>query len=172
MQIDNRPKAQANNTKRLQKLKDKGLCKPNEDIFDRDCNIWMGLEIFKEKHAFAKNSHPNKEELKRVCPPGQTFSSETFGYVNKDLYKMYSEYTGINAALRGYNGWGCNVDKVFRPRCSTDCAGEPKCVNRCIEHTVFYVDIVNKRAQDIQNKKHPAPSLFEFDLQRSEEEIP
>ena len=168
MQINNQqPESITRNERILTKLINNGLCNPNEDIYDRNCNIYMGLEILKENYQKYKNGHPNPQQLQRTCQPGQKFYNSKLGR-DVDLYQLYSSYKDFDAVLRAYNGWGCNVEflkTVVPGGCNEACNAKKdfsRCVQLCIEYTVFYVDHVKDRAERIGKdpRLDPLPDLL------------
>ncbi|MAG11155.1 hypothetical protein CMI44_02490, partial [Candidatus Pacearchaeota archaeon] len=69
--------------------KNKGECE-NELLSDPELNIGLGAKILKINY----NSHSGGKQFSKAC--------------TDEFKKKY--YSGWKAALRGYNGWGCNPD--------------------------------------------------------------
>ena len=124
------------------------VCAPDQNIYNRACNIKVGLEILKE--AYRNYGNGIKEDtLKNYCSPSSVFDG-------RNLYNLYKSYRGFDAVLRAYNGWGCNVDKL-KIKCTNYCGSKETCIKNCISGTVFYVDKVNEIAKQMQSGLLPAP---------------
>ena len=77
------------------------ICGSGKTAYDIDCNILLGIRMLKEKYNAFKDRPPSN--LESNCPKSSQY------------YNKYLSYRGWNAALRGYNGWGClkNSDPGF-----------------------------------------------------------
>lgn len=171
MQINNKdPKSVARNQEILEYLRRKGAC-INVDIYEKNCNILVGIEILKRNYNDFKNG-VKEERLKLFCKPDQP----TFDGVN--LYNLYAGYRGFDAVLRAYNGWGCTIegDKGIRQGCAGECKGDSACIQRCIAGVVFYVKKVQDMAEcikkDPKNCPDPLPNIKLPSTQESEEYPP
>jgi len=93
---------------------DKEKCK-NQLVSDTELNIETGARILREKYNLDKNG----KKFSGACTPE---------YREKTYY-------GMDAAVRGYNGWGCGKDKNGKPIVSQD----------------YYVDEVAQRVKELNN---------------------
>ncbi len=105
------------------------VCPPGQTIYDRDCNIKVGLEILRRYYKQYKNG-ASDSILAKYCPSGEQY------------HELYKNYRGFDAALRGYNGWGCKLS-VLESKCRKVCSTET-CVKNCLDGTVLYVQKVNE----------------------------
>lgn len=80
----------------------KRLCENGDTIFDFDCNVKVGLDILAEKYSSYKNGCKEASEYKS---PNIKSACDTC-LSSKGI--RYDSYKGAYAALRGYNGWGCD----------------------------------------------------------------
>lgn len=158
MQINTKDSKGSQNKARNERLQ-KELCE-GQTIYNRDCNIKVGLAILKENSISFANGI-NKEKLKKSC-------SDKWDVDGVKLQDLYGGYTGLNAALRAYNGWGCNVEKIEATCRSYGCNTDVKCKN-CVRGTVFYVRKVEEIGNLIRQGRirDPFPELAEY--VRSEE---
>ncbi len=84
----------------------KSTCNSGEDITNLECNVKVGVEILKKKYNSYSNGCRNSKEytsysnIKTACDECKT--SPKYGSV------AYSTYVKGLAAVRGYNGWGCD----------------------------------------------------------------
>ncbi|MBI2652172.1 hypothetical protein HYX00_01795 [Candidatus Woesearchaeota archaeon] len=69
-----------------------------KSIKDYDCNVKVGIAILKNKFETFKGGCAKFSGIRIACSTCKS---------NIPPNKRYSDYTGIEAALRGYNGWGC-----------------------------------------------------------------
>lgn len=121
----------------------KEICGEGKTVYDIDCNIRLGKAILLQYYNEYKDG-VSDSKLSRHCPRDANFNG-----VN--LYELYKSYIGWDAALRAYNGWGCNINNIGN-KCNEQCTGkrEPaQCVENCISHTVRYVEKVKKWREDI-----------------------
>jgi hypothetical protein len=86
--------------------RERRLCS-GKTIFNRDCNLLVGLDILNEKlrifgngceaaiqnNDWTASTHPT---VTNACNNGRTSDGAT----------TFKSYRGLDAALRGYNGWG------------------------------------------------------------------
>ena len=85
----------------------KRLC-PDQTIFDIECNVKVGIDILNEKRmefengCKESNTYKTGDRKKYV-----TFFNACDNCKSTDGTPYY-EYKGMRAALRGYNGWGCD----------------------------------------------------------------
>lgn len=79
-------------------------CGDSVNINNYDCNVKVGVAILKEKYDAFKNGCSGISSIKTACDT-----------CTNPQNKKYSEYKGVEAALRGYNGWGCgdNADRGY-----------------------------------------------------------
>ncbi len=96
------------------------------NVYDYDCNMLLGIKILADKH---KAYSSGKKEYK--C----------------SKLEFKKEYSGWDAAIRGYIGWGCPKESS---RCNKDCIAVNNCDNACIG-TLNYVENVNKAYYKITN---------------------
>jgi hypothetical protein len=115
---------------------DKETCK-NELINNPETNIRVGSEILKESYNDVKKRFPNGRQFSGAC---------TEEYKQKIYY-------GWEAALRGYNGWGCGVFQKGHPQ-----EGEK------IISQDYYVDNVLKRYNDLRKIIGKEPVLKEIQI--------
>ncbi len=98
------PKVQKKIREDVKKLEEK-YCS-GKTIFNNDCNMKVGTAILRDKYNSYKNGCQNSQEyksfpnIKEACDTCTT--SEEFRNI------PYKSYNGIFAAIRGYNGWGCD----------------------------------------------------------------
>ncbi|MBI2650367.1 fibronectin type III domain-containing protein [Candidatus Woesearchaeota archaeon] len=84
-------------------------------INNYDCNVLVGIAILKSKYDTFKGGCAGLKGISIAC---NTCKSNTAPYT------PYSSYRGVEAALRGYNGWGCDpansdpgyVEKILRAK--------------------------------------------------------
>ena len=138
------------------------VCASDQNIYNRDCNIKVGLEILKNYYKSYANDGIKEDTLNKYC-------STKWEYGGKNLHRLYLGYRRFDAVLRAYNGWGCNVDKI-KTKCSNYCGSKDTCINNCISGTVFYVDKVKDIAKQIESGRLPTtdaldelPSMEEFE---------
>lgn len=80
-----------------------------KNIADYDCNVKVGMAILKTKYDMFKNGCKETSEYKS----GNTKKYPTLINACNSCTSTiggtpYSSYTGYSAAVRGYNGWGCD----------------------------------------------------------------
>jgi len=111
-----------------------GVCKPGQTLFDKECNLRMGQKILKEN--FDKYSGGvNPATLEKYCPKDKY----------PDRYKKYLEYRREKAALRAYNGWGCQPESSCQKACMSS-KNRDTCFRNCVDGTINYVEkILDKR---------------------------
>lgn len=117
---------EADEEKRLQQEvndKAKKLCL-GETIFDFDCNVKVGIDILKDKYVEYKDGCKSTPYYKsndiKTYPTLIDSCNNCFSTLPPNNY--YYQYRGIETAVRGYNGWGCNepdfdrayVEKVMK----------------------------------------------------------
>lgn len=66
-------------------------------VYDIDCNIKLGAYILRQKYDAHAANGASASVLAEYCPQGEPF------------HERYKSYRGWDAALRGYNGWGCKA---------------------------------------------------------------
>ncbi|MBU3906893.1 MAG: hypothetical protein KKA64_01450, partial [Nanoarchaeota archaeon] len=93
---------------------EKEKCK-NQLVSDTELNIETGARILRDNY----NRDKNGKQFTGAC---------TEEYRKKTYY-------GMDAAVRGYNGWGCGTDKDGKPIISQD----------------YYVDEVAQRVEELNN---------------------
>ncbi len=68
-------------------------------INNYDCNVKVGIVILKSKYDTFKNGCSGFPKIKNACDNCKS---------TRTPFKKYSDYRDVEAALRGYNGWGCD----------------------------------------------------------------
>jgi hypothetical protein len=76
------------------------------DVFDIDTNIHCGVLVLKNKY----NSFKKGVQQSSVYNSNSGFKKLVDNCISD--YPKYETYTGWDAALRGYNGWGCVPPKA------------------------------------------------------------
>ncbi|MBI2656993.1 transglycosylase SLT domain-containing protein [Candidatus Woesearchaeota archaeon] len=108
-------------------------------IYDRDCNIQMGIKILRDNYDKYKGGIP-PSLLAKYCPPS----------VQPERYRKYSNYKGVEAALRAYNGLGCRPEAKCEKACK-DSKDKSKCIQNCVDGTVNYVERVIDKYNKIKD---------------------
>lgn len=77
-----------------------------KSIDDYDCNVKVGMAILKDKYDRFNKGCSGISGISTACNECKS---------NIAPFRKYSDYKGVEAALRGYNGWGCgtNADKGY-----------------------------------------------------------
>jgi len=70
-------------------------------INNYDCNVKVGMAVLKDKYDRFNKGCSGISGISTAC---NTCKS------NMAPFKKYSDYQGVEAALRGYNGWGCGTN--------------------------------------------------------------
>ena len=97
-------------------------------VYDYKCNIELGVKILADKYkAYA--------------------GGKIYQYKCSKL-EFKKEYSGWDAAIRGYNGWGC--PKQDNSKCSKECLATKTCDKQCMG-MLLYVDNVKDALYKIQN---------------------
>ena len=141
------------------------VCKNGQTLYDRECNIRVGLELLKERYKYYKNGADARDPkiLATYCPPSEP------------SHNQYKDYRGFDAVLRSYNGWSCREDFLSKS-CGSACvkAKDPSsCTKACTDGVLSYVKKVNDLAARIASGQVALRPIPEFDetLPRSEEAI-
>lgn len=140
------------------------VCKNGQTLYDRECNIRVGLELMKRRYNISKNG-ASESILQKYCPTSESY------------HNNYKNYRGFDAVLRSYNGWSCREDFL-----SKSCGSAPACVNAkdvnkcvkaCVDAVLSYVEKINVLAARIASGQVALRPIPEFDetLPRSEEPI-
>mgnify|MGYP001585599341 FL=1 len=80
------------------------VCANNQNVYDFECNINLGIDILNEKYKSYQNGCKNSAEYKNY--PNIKIACDNC-ISNDGIH--YDSYTGADAAARGYNGWGCDA---------------------------------------------------------------
>jgi len=121
-----------------QELAKPPICKEGQTIYDKECNIMVGIKILKDNYDKYKNGISAKT-LEAYCPQSQY----------PDRYKKYINYRNDYAAIRAYNGWGCRPEGGCQKACENS-KNPPACIQTCVDGTVNYVEKVKDRASGIK----------------------
>ncbi|MBI2559393.1 hypothetical protein HYW20_08780 [Candidatus Woesearchaeota archaeon] len=136
------------------------VCPLGQTIYDRDCNIKVGLEILRKYYRQYGRNGASDGILAKYCPPGEQY------------HELYKNYRGFDAALRGYNGWGCKLS-VLEPKCRKVCSTET-CVKNCLDGTGLYVQKVYEIGNRIQLGEiitQPIPELEQLPENEGVEDV-
>ena len=121
-----------------QELAKPPICKPGQTIYDKECNILVGIKILKDNYEKYKNGISAKT-LEQFCPQNQY----------PDRYAKYIKYRNDYAAIRAYNGWGCRPEAGCQKACENS-KNPPACIQNCVDGTVSYVEKVKDKASGIK----------------------
>ncbi len=130
------------------------ICKNGQTIYDRECNIRVGIELLRRGIIKYRNGI-DENSLKKICS-----GTNTFDGVN--LYDRYKSYEGFDAVLRSYIGWGCSIDRIADSCRKLGTSSQSK-LNNCIRGTVFYVEQIREIANKIESGALTVPSIPEFE---------
>jgi hypothetical protein len=115
------------------------VCKVGQTIYDKECNILIGIKILKEAYRQYTNGIP-KTKLEEYCPSS----------VQRDRHNKYISYRGISAALRAYNGLGCRPESDCQKACANS-KTPSTCFDNCVAGTINYVEKILDTANKIRN---------------------
>lgn len=80
-----------------------------KNIADYDCNVRVGMAILKTKYDIFKNGCKETSEYKSGNTKKYPTLINACNICTSTIGgSPYSSYTGYRAAVRGYNGWGCD----------------------------------------------------------------
>ena len=87
------------------------LCESGQDIYEIECNAKVGMAILMDKYNSYKNGcrksseYTSYQNIKKYCDTCKTVAQ--YGTDGKTAIR-YDTYIGGEAAVRAYNGWGCD----------------------------------------------------------------
>ena len=132
----------------------KNSCRQGQTVYDRECNIKVGIAILKDKATYLDSDGRIKaSKLQASC-------SQT---AQPNRYAKYSSYVGMDAVLRAYNGLGCS--SIIDQKCAKACSGtqnSEKCTQSCVDGTIGYVEKINNVAKLIEAGDIATPEIQEL----------
>jgi hypothetical protein len=116
------------------------VCKPGQTLYYKECNIRMGIKLLKDNLNKYGTTGISSKTLEKFCP------SSKF----PDRHKKYLDYRDVKAALRAYNGWGCQPEDSCQKACA-DSKNYDICFKNCVDGTVNYVEKILDKARKIKD---------------------